>query len=118
MSGDPLTGAGLLAAAAAAQAALDKGTPTAGSSEARFIALMIARALQMADRDLRLGPEIADQQSAVVGAFANRNYDKLRADIRHGRRDGHEALHHALSRLAALRLRATKPEALAPEDRG
>jgi hypothetical protein len=119
MSGNTLTCAGLLAAAEAAQAALEAGTPPAGSSEARFIAAMIARTRELAKRDQALAAEIAAQEAAIVARYGNgRDLDAVTAAIRAGAYDGDKQLHHALHRLSVLRLRATRPEALAPEDRG
>ena len=118
MSSDALTGEGLLAAAEAAQAALDAGTPPAGSSEARFIAAMIARTRELAKRDQALAPDIAAQEAAVVAQYGRgRDLGAVIAVVRDGSFDGDVVLHQALYRLAVLRLRATKPEALAPEDR-
>ncbi len=118
MSGDALTGEGLLAAAEAAQAALNAGTPSAGSSEARFIAAMIARTRELAKRDRALAPGIAAQEAEIVRRFGHgRDLGAVIAAIRGGMVDANSALHRALYRLAVLRLQATKPEALAPEDR-
>jgi len=118
MSSDALTGAGLLAAANAAQAALDAGTPSAGSSEARFIAAMIARTRELAKRDQAMAPAIAVAAVAIVDRFGmGRDLNAVTSAIRSGTFDGDKDLHQALDRLAVLRLRATKPEALAPEDR-
>ena len=119
MSGDALTGASLLAAAEAAQAALDAGTPSAGSSEARFIAAMIARTRELAKRDQAMAPEIAAQEAIVVSQFGKgRDLSAVIVAIRSGAFDGDNTLHEALYHLAVLRLRATKPEALAPKERG
>lgn len=119
MSGDAATGAGLIAAAQAAQAKLDEGTPPASSSEARFISLMIARARDVAARDQALAPAIAAQELAIVKQFgAGKELDAVIAAIRIGALDANDALYDSLHRLAVLRLRATRPEALAPEDRG
>ena len=118
MIGDALTGEGLLAAAEAAQAALDAGTPSAGSSEARFIAAMIARTRELAKRDQAMAPEIAAQEAIVVSQFGKgRDLNAVTANIRSGKFDADPALHQALHHLAVLRLRATKPEALLPVDR-
>jgi hypothetical protein len=118
MSGDALTGEGLLAAAEAAQAALDAGTPSAGSSEARFIAAMIARSHELAKRDQAMAPAIAAQEAALVARFGNGlDLHSVTAAIRSGTLDADNTLHEALHRLAVLRLRATKPEALAPDER-
>ena len=118
MSSDALTGEGLLAAAEAAQAALDAGTPSAGSGEARFIAAMIARTRELAKRDQALAPAIAAQEAAVIAQFGkDRDLNTVTANIRSGTFDASTALHQALYQLAVLRLRATKPEALLPVDR-
>ncbi len=118
MSGDAFTGEGLLAAAEAAQAALNAGTPSAGSSEARFIAAMIARTRELAKRDEVLAPAIAAQEAAIAAQFGDgRDLSAVIAAIRGGMLDANSALHRALYHLAMLRLQATKPEALAPEDR-
>ena len=118
MSGDALTGESLLAAAEAAQAALDAGTPPAGSSEARFIAAMIARTRDLAKRDQAMAQDIAAQEGEIVRRFGDgRDPGAVAAAIRSGTLDADESLHQALCRLAVLRMRATKPEALAPEDR-
>jgi hypothetical protein len=118
MSGDALMGESLLAAAEAAQTALDAGTPPPGSSEARFIAAMIARTRELAKRDQALAPDIAAQEAAVVAQYGRgRDLGAVIAAIRDGLFDGDTALHQALYRLAVLRLRATKPEALAQVDR-
>jgi Domain of unknown function (DUF6285) len=113
-----LTGAGLLAAAEAAQAALDAGTPPPASSEARFVAAMIARTRELVRRDQAMAPDITAQAAAVVARFGHgHDLDAVIAAIRSGTFDDDSALHEALYRLAVLRLRATKPEALAAEDR-
>lgn len=118
MSGDALTGESLLAAAESAQAALDTGTPSAGSSEARFIAAMIARTRELAKRDEAMARDIAAQELVVVSQFGkDSDLNAVTAAIRNGAFDGNSSLHQTLYRLAVLRLRATKPEALAPEDR-
>jgi len=118
MSGDALTGELLLAAAETAQRALDAGTPSAGSSEARFIAAMIARTRELAKRDQALAPAIAAQEAEIVRQFGNgRDLNAVTAAVRNGAFDGDNTLHEALYRFAVLRLRATKPEALASEDR-
>jgi hypothetical protein len=118
MSGDALTGESLLAAAEAAQAALDAGTPSAGSSEARFIAAMIARTRELAKRDQAMVQDIGAQEAAVIAKVGmGSDLNVVTAAIRNGAFDGDNSLHRALYRLAVLRLRATKPEALAPEDR-
>jgi hypothetical protein len=118
LTGGALTGEGLLAAASAAQAALETGTPPAGSSEARFIAAMIARTRDLAQRDQALAPAIAAQESAIVSGFgAGKDLDAVLAALRAGKLDRSDGLYRALHRLAVLRLQATKPEALAPEDR-
>jgi hypothetical protein len=118
MSGDALTGESLLAAAESAQAALDAGTPSAGSSEARFIAAMIARTRELAKRDQAMAPAIAAQESAIVRHFGHgRDLGAVVTAIRNGTLDAEDSLHQALHRLAILRMQATKPEALAPEDR-
>jgi hypothetical protein len=118
MSGNALTGESLLAAAEAAQAALDAGTPPAGSSEARFIAAMIGRTRELAKRDQAMAPAIAAQELVVVAQFGkDSDLDAVTAAMRNGAFDGDSSLHQVLYRLAVLRLRATKPEALAPEDR-
>ncbi|HVR65198.1 MAG TPA: hypothetical protein VMT98_01050 [Verrucomicrobiae bacterium] len=118
MSRDALTGESLLAAAESAQAALDAGTPSAGSSEARFIAAMIARTRELAKRDQAMVPAIAAQELVVVSRFGKESdLNAVTAAIRNGAFDGDSSLHQAIYRLAVLRLRATKPEALAPEDR-
>ena len=118
MSGDALAGEGLLAAAEAAQTALDAGTPPLGSSEARFIAAMIARTRELAKRDRALAPAIAAQEAVVVAQFGkDSDLTAVTAAIRNGAFDGDGSLHQALYRLAVLRLRATKPEAIAPDDR-
>jgi len=119
MSGDALSGTGLIAAAKTALAALDAGTPPASSSEARFISLMIARAHDVAARDQALAPAIAAHESAIVKEFgAGKELDAVITAIRNGALDANDALYDSLHRLAVLRLKATKPEALAPEDRG
>jgi len=118
MNGDALTGELLLAAAETAQRALDAGTPSAGSSEARFIAAMIARTRELAKRDQAMAPEIAAQEAIVVSQFGKgRDLSAVIVAIRSGAFDGDNTLHEALYRFAVLRLRATKPEALASEDR-
>lgn len=118
MSGDALTGEGLLAAAEFAQAALDAGTPSAGSSEARFIAAMIARTRELAKRDHAMAQDIAAQEAEIVRRFGDgRDLGAVVAAIRNGTLDADDSLHQALRRLAILRMHATKPEALAPEDR-
>lgn len=118
MSGNALTGDSLLAAASAAQAALDAGTPPTGSSEARFTAAMIARTRELAKRDQAMAPEIAAQEAIVVARCGKgRDLDAVIAAIRSGAVDGSAAHYQALHRLAVLRLQATKPEALAREDR-
>jgi hypothetical protein len=118
VSRDALTGAGLIAAAKGAQAALDAGTPPAGTSEARFIAAMIARVRELAARDQALAPALAAQESAIVRKFgAGEDLATAVAAIRSGTLDADEALYQALHRHAVLRLQATKPEAVAPEDR-
>ena len=118
MSGDRLVGEGLLAAASAAQAALDAGAPAAGSSEARFIAAMIARTRDLAKRDQALASDIAERESAIITQFsAGKDLGAVVAAIRAGRLDGDAALHQALYKLAILRMQATKPEALATADR-
>ncbi|MFM9842660.1 MAG: hypothetical protein ACKVOI_06800 [Dongiaceae bacterium] len=118
MSGGALTGEGLLAAAEAAQAALDAGTPSAGSSEARFIAAMIARTRELAKRDQALANDLAAQEADIVRQFGHgRDLNAVTAAIRNGAFDANSALLQALYRLAVLRLQATKPEALALEDR-
>ena len=117
MSGDALTGEGLLAAAEAAQAALDAGTPSAGSSEARFIAAMIARTRELAKRDHALANDIVAQEAAIVAQFSKgSDLGAVVAAIRSGTLDAEESLYQALHRLAVRRIQATKPEALAPED--
>lgn len=119
MTGDALTGTGLLAAAAAAQTGLDTGTPPPGSSEARFVAAMIARVRELARRDQALAPAIAAQESAIVGDHgAGSDMSAVIGGLRSGRLDGSDTLYQALYRLAVLRLQATKPEALTPADRG
>jgi len=119
MSDGALTGTGLIAVAQAAQAALDSGTPPGSSNEARFTALMIARAREVAARDRRLAPEIAAQEAAIATKFgASSDLNDVNTALRGGALDRSDALYTALYRLAVLRLRATKPEALAPEDRG
>ena len=118
MSGNALTGEGLIAAAQAAQAALDSGTPPAGSSGARFVAAMIARVSELAARDRAMAPAIAAEEAAIVQQFgADRDLNAVVAALRAGTVDGSDALYRALYQLAVLRLRATKPEALAPDDR-
>ncbi len=118
MSGDALTGASLLAAANSAQAALDAGTPSAGSGEARFIAAMIARTRELAKRDQAMALDIAAQEADIVLRFGDdRDLSAVVAAIRSGKLDAEEGLYQALHRLAILRMQATKPEALAPEDR-
>jgi hypothetical protein len=117
MSGDALIGDGLLAAAQAAQAALDVGTPPAGSSEARFIAAMIARTRELAKRDQAMAQDIEAQEKEIVRQFGHeRDLSAVTSAIRSGGFDGDNTLCQALRRLAVLRLRATKPEVLAPED--
>jgi hypothetical protein len=117
VSSDALTGAGLIDAAKGAQAALDAGTPPAGTSEARFIAAMIARVRELAVRDQALAPALAAQESAIVKKFgAGEDLATAVAAIRSGALDADETLYHALRRLAVLRLQATKPEAVLPED--
>lgn len=118
MSGNTLTGAGIIAAAQAAQAALDAGSPPADSSEARFIAAMIARVRELAARDRALAPAIAEEETAFVKQFGGgKDPDAAVAAIRSGALDADGSLYQTLYRLAVLRMRATKPEALAPEDR-
>jgi hypothetical protein len=118
MSGDSITGEGLLAAASAAQATLDAGMPPPGSSEARFIAAMIARTRELAKRDQALAPEITAQETAIVDRFGmSADLGAVIAAIRSGTLDRNEALHRALYRLAVLRMQAARPEALAAEDR-
>ena len=118
MSGDALTGASLLAAAEAAQAALDAGTPSAGSSEARFIAAMIARTRELAQRDQAIANDIAAQGADIARQFGqSRDLGAVVTAIRNGELDADGALYQTLYRLAVLRMQATKPEALVPEDR-
>ena len=118
MSGDALTGESLLAAAESAQAALDAGTPSAGSSEARFIAAMIARTRELAKRDQAIAQEIAAQEAEIVRRFGQgRDLGAIVIAICNGELDADGALYQALYGLAVLRMQATKPEALAPEDR-
>jgi len=79
---------------------------------------MIARTRELVRRDQAVAPDIAAQEGAVVGQFgAGRDLNAVVTTIRSGTLDANSALHQALYRLAVLRLRATKPEALAPEDR-
>ena len=118
MSGNSLTGVGLIAAAQAAQAALDAGRPPADSSEARFITAMIARVRELAARDQALAPALAEEETAIINRFGGgKDLDAAIAAIRSGALDASDALHQTLYRLAVLRMGATKPEALAPEDR-
>lgn len=117
MSADPLVGEGLIAAAAAAQAALDAGTPPAGSSEARFIAAMIARVRDLAKRDQSQSAAIVEQESALIKQCGGKDLRTIVATMRRGALDADGTLYQALYRLAVLRMRATKPEALAAEDR-
>lgn len=118
MSGNALTGEGLLAAADAAQSALDAGTPSAGSSEARFIAAMIARTRELAKRDRATAGDIAAQEAEIVRQFGHgSDLSAVVTAIRSGTLDAEDSLHKTLHRLAILRMQATKPEALAPEDR-
>lgn len=118
MSGNALIGEGLLAAAEAAQAALDAGTPSAGSSEARFIAAMIARTRELAKRDQAMAQNIATQEAEIVRQFGHgRDLGSVVTAIRNGMLDADGLLHQALQRLAILRMQATKPEALAPQQR-
>jgi hypothetical protein len=118
MSGNALTGEGLLAAADAAQSALDAGTPSAGSSEARFIAAMIARTRELAKRDRASAGDIAAQEAEIVRQFGHgRDLKAVTVAIRSGAFDAEGSLHQALQHLAILRMQATKPEALAPEVR-
>jgi hypothetical protein len=118
MSGDALTGESLLAAAESAQAALDAGTPPAGSSEARFIAAMIARTRELAKRDQTMAQDIAAQEAEILRRFGQgRDLSAVVTATRNGAFDGDGVLHEALYRLAVLRLHATKPEALELKDR-
>ena len=118
VSSDALAGAGLIAAAKGAQSALDAGAPPAGTSEARFIEAMIARVRELAARDQALAPTLAAQESAIVKQFgAGKELNTVIAAIRNGALDADETLYQVLYRLAVLRLQATKPEAVAPQDR-
>ena len=79
---------------------------------------MIARIRELAARDQALAPAIAAQESAIVKQFgAGKDLKTAVAAIRNGALDANEALYQSLYRLAVLRLQATKPEALALEDR-
>jgi hypothetical protein len=117
MSDDALSGAALLAAANDAKAALDKGNPPAGSGEARFVSAMIARALAVSKRDAKMAAEIAAAEAVLARAFGTGEWAGFIAGIRQGRWDADEALYKMLKRLAVLRLKATRPEALPPSDR-
>jgi hypothetical protein len=117
MSGDALTGESLLAAAESAHAALAAGTPPAGSSEARFIAAMIARTRELAKRDQAMANDITAQEAEIVRQFGHgRDLSAVVTAIRSGTLDAYGSLYQALHRLVVLRMQATKPEALAPED--
>jgi hypothetical protein len=65
-----------------------------------------------------LAPVIAKQEAAIVAQFGDgRSLEIVVAAIRAGKLDADIRLHRELYHLAVLRLRATKPETLPPEDR-
>jgi hypothetical protein len=83
----------------------------------RYAALMIANALGMAERELRLGPRLRAAELALVPPGAACGADELCRAIRTGRRDGDERLHGALYTLAIVGASITRPEVLTPEER-
>jgi hypothetical protein len=79
---------------------------------------MIARTRELTKRDQAMAGDIAAQEADIAAHIGEGcDLNAVTAAIRNGAFDGDGALHEALYRLAVLRLRATKPDSLAPEDR-
>ncbi len=69
-------------------------------------------------RDQAMAQDIAAQEEEIVRQFGDgRDLGAVVTAIRIGTLDADGSLYQRLYRLAVLRMQATKPEALAPEDR-